>query len=39
MSLVELGKAPGSVETILLDAPYVQDPLRAYKALSKPMLI
>lgn len=36
MSLVELGKAPGSVETILLDAPYVQDPLRAYKALSKP---
>ncbi|WP_371193426.1 anthranilate synthase component 1 [Glaciecola sp. SC05] len=36
MSLVELGTAPGSVETILIDTPYVADPLRAYKALAKP---
>lgn len=35
MSLVELGTAAGRVETIRVDAPYVADPLRAYKALAK----
>ncbi len=36
MSLVELGSAAGRVETILVDAPYVADPLRVYKSLAKP---
>jgi anthranilate synthase component 1 len=36
MSLVELGSTAGRVETIVVDAPYVSDPLRSYKALAKP---
>jgi anthranilate synthase component 1 len=36
MSLSELGTEPGKVETIQVDAPYVADPLSAYKALARP---
>ncbi|MBT1452101.1 anthranilate synthase component 1 [Glaciecola sp. XM2] len=36
MSLSQLGTAPGKVETIEIEAPYVSDPLSAYKAMATP---
>ena len=35
MSLAELGQLPGQVESIIIDGPYVSDPLLAYQALGK----
>lgn len=35
MSLAELGQTPGQVESIIVDGPYVCDPLLAYQALGK----
>jgi anthranilate synthase component 1 len=35
MSLAELGQQSGQVESIIVDGPYVSDPLLAYQALGK----
>jgi anthranilate synthase component 1 len=35
MSLADLGTQPGQVESIIVDAPYIKDPLLAYQALGK----
>jgi anthranilate synthase component 1 len=35
MSLAELGQQSGQVESIIIDGPYVSDPLLAYQALGK----
>lgn len=35
MSLAQLGKTPGQVESIIVESPYVADPLIAYQMLGK----
>ncbi|MBF7073130.1 anthranilate synthase component 1 [Glaciecola sp. MH2013] len=35
MSLADLGMQAGQVESIIIDAPYIKDPLLAYQALGK----